>query len=116
MITDRPQTICAWCGHLAAPEASSETLCGLTCHDQDCLSEHTRECEMCLSTSSRMPRVGMVTHLFWECRCEEAISNPITSLIARPAKPTATKDRQREYKTYCSSLTNGDWNLIWLPA
>ena len=76
MIIDRPRTICAWCGYLITPESSSETLCGLTCHDQDCLSEHARECEMCLSTSSRLPRVGMVTHLFWECRCEEAYIQP----------------------------------------
>ncbi|MEW5869090.1 MAG: hypothetical protein AB1894_07440 [Chloroflexota bacterium] len=84
MITDRPPTICAWCGRLAAPEASSETLCGLTCHDQacpesnreNCLCEHARECEICLSTSSYQSDVGMVTHLFWECRCEEAYIQP----------------------------------------
>jgi len=70
MITDRPQTICA--------------LCGLTCHDQacpesnrrDCFREHARECETCISASANLPGVGMVTHLFWECRCEEVYIRP----------------------------------------
>lgn len=44
MITDRPPTTCAWCGHLAAPEASSETLCGLTCHDQACPESNRGDC------------------------------------------------------------------------
>lgn len=87
MITDRPPTICAWCSRLAVPEASSETLCGLTCHDQDCLSEHARECEVCLSTSIHLPNVGIVTHLFWECRCEEAYIQPY-HLPACPACDT----------------------------
>ena len=76
--------LCAWCSQLVASNASSATLCGLNCHDQtssggnrrDCLYEHTRECEICLSVSKRLPGLGMVTPLFWECRCEEGYIHP----------------------------------------
>ena len=81
---DKATPRCAWCGGSVTSNASRATLCGMICHNQtasggnrrDCLHEHTRECETCLSVSSRLPGVGTVTPLFWECRCQEEYIHP----------------------------------------
>ena len=108
MITDRPPTICAWCGHLAA-RVFFRNLVWLDLPRSGCLSEHARECEICLSTSSHLPGVGMVTHLFWECRCEEAYIQPY-HLPACPACDT-NRDEGSPARVRDVMLFAHEWRL-----
>jgi hypothetical protein len=75
---------CIWCGRSVTPTEVSVTSCGLICHSptslegkrRNCVHEHARDCENCLIKSLLLPGVGIVTTLFWECRCEEQYIHP----------------------------------------